>query len=327
MTTTYHDPIPAGAALNSSVVNRPLGQLDEAVLDMLRGRIGFKQVNFGSASDLTIADGRVTISRSHHRVDTEAAAATDDLDFIDGGAIGDFLLLRLVNSSRQVRIRDGAGNIRLDGGNITLTSADQVVALVRGRNNWGVSVITAPQTVGIGGTWTAIVPRTVLSASATTILVSSAIPATYKALALILELRTDAATSDADQATIKINSDATTANYHATTKRLRTAFGNAETLGIAAGLFVNFAATASNTPPDTYAYLEVYFPNYADAGVNRLVQWRGYIPSRGGGTDALHAELGGGRWLNTSAAISRLDVDKSVGNFLSGCAYALYGIN
>jgi hypothetical protein len=70
------------------------------------------KLNFGTATELTIASGVVTITRSYHTIDTEADAATDDLDTINGGVEGDLLILRAADDARSVVIKNGTGNIR-----------------------------------------------------------------------------------------------------------------------------------------------------------------------------------------------------------------------
>lgn len=62
-------------------------------------------------SDLTIAAGEITVTRSHHRVDTQASAASDDLDTINGGTANQVLILRPVNDGRTIVIKHNTGNI------------------------------------------------------------------------------------------------------------------------------------------------------------------------------------------------------------------------
>ena len=50
--------------------------------------------NLGTPTELTIAAGVITRTRSNHTVDTQGDDATDDLDTINGGVEGDILLLR-----------------------------------------------------------------------------------------------------------------------------------------------------------------------------------------------------------------------------------------
>lgn len=65
-----------------------------------------------------IASGAVTATTSWMQLDTEAAAASDDLDTINGGEAGAIIILRTTSSSRDVVVRHlggGTGNIRLNG--------------------------------------------------------------------------------------------------------------------------------------------------------------------------------------------------------------------
>lgn len=69
---------------------------------------------------VTIASGAITITSEHVVVDTEAAAATDDLVTINGGKDGMIIYLRSDGASRDVVIKNGTGNIRC-GADRTLT--------------------------------------------------------------------------------------------------------------------------------------------------------------------------------------------------------------
>jgi hypothetical protein len=70
-------------------------------------------------------------------VDTEGAAASDDLDTINGGADGDFLFLRQVNSNRDIVLKHATGNLRLNGStDKTLSNISDVIQLLRVAGNW-----------------------------------------------------------------------------------------------------------------------------------------------------------------------------------------------
>lgn len=73
-------------------------------------------LNLGSASILTISSGAVTKTRNRHYISNEAAAATDDLDTISGGVVGDVLELMATDTTKATRIRHLTGNIRLANG-------------------------------------------------------------------------------------------------------------------------------------------------------------------------------------------------------------------
>ena len=81
-----------------------------------------------SGPEVTIASNAITISSSYVRVDTEGDASTDDLDTINGGKIGQLLILRARNSSRTVVVKD-AGNLDIEGDFTMNHSRDCIVLL------------------------------------------------------------------------------------------------------------------------------------------------------------------------------------------------------
>jgi len=63
----------------------------------------------------TISGGAITYTGAYMVIDTEGAAASDDLDTISGGSNGDILSIRVVDNARDITIRDesfSGGNIR-----------------------------------------------------------------------------------------------------------------------------------------------------------------------------------------------------------------------
>jgi len=87
-------------------------------------------LSFNTATELTISAGVVTATQTLHTIDTEADAATDDLVTINGGADGDVLYIRAVNAARDVVLKDGTGNLELDGSDITLDNTDPYICLI-----------------------------------------------------------------------------------------------------------------------------------------------------------------------------------------------------
>jgi hypothetical protein len=67
----------------------------------------------GSATALTIAAGAITLTNdsSSYVIDTEGAAATDDLDTISGGQDGQIIILNSANAARNVVVKHNTGNI------------------------------------------------------------------------------------------------------------------------------------------------------------------------------------------------------------------------
>lgn len=137
MTTNHHTPIAVGAAANSTVFNAPLAELDSKITDVLAGTSAVTQLNVGAQSELTVASGVITVTKTYHSVDTEADAATDDLDTISGGAEGDILVIRSNNTARTVVVRSGTGNILLAGGvDVQLDDNERTLALIYNGSNW-----------------------------------------------------------------------------------------------------------------------------------------------------------------------------------------------
>ena len=118
------------------------------VVRLLRVSSGYKVVGvYGSRANLplmhstarvaapvlTISSDAITVTHTNHRIDTEGAAATDDLQTINGGKDGDILVLSTVSSSRDVTIITG-GNIFAPG--VVLNHANDRLVLERHSGNW-----------------------------------------------------------------------------------------------------------------------------------------------------------------------------------------------
>jgi hypothetical protein len=83
---------------------------------------------WGTPGALTIASGSITPITPTVIVDTESAAATDDLDTIVAGVDGQLLRMRIAADARNVRVRHGAGNIVCPGAtNITMDLTSDIV--------------------------------------------------------------------------------------------------------------------------------------------------------------------------------------------------------
>jgi hypothetical protein len=78
---------------------------------------------------LTIASGVVEVSRSYHVVDTESAAASDDLATINGGTDGMRLVIRAADDGRTVVVKDGTGNIQCTG-DFSLNNTQDTIELI-----------------------------------------------------------------------------------------------------------------------------------------------------------------------------------------------------
>lgn len=91
--------------------------------------------SLGSQTEKTISAGEITIDKSYHTIDTEANAASDDLDTINGGVEGDILFITSQSSSRDVVLKNGTGNLIL-GSDYTLTSINDMAQLILKGGSW-----------------------------------------------------------------------------------------------------------------------------------------------------------------------------------------------
>jgi len=87
--------------------------------------------NFGDpdSGSLAIANGSITVTKSFHKIDTEGAAATDELTTINGGCIGDMLILMSASSSRDITLKNDIGNLKI-GSDILLDHIRDKVILI-----------------------------------------------------------------------------------------------------------------------------------------------------------------------------------------------------
>ena len=86
---------------------------------------------------LTIASGAITLTGTRaglYVIDTESAAATDDLDTItDADAFdGDTIVLKTSSSSRDVTIKNGTGNINAGADRVLNSGSDQIMLMYFG---------------------------------------------------------------------------------------------------------------------------------------------------------------------------------------------------
>ena len=99
--------------------------------------VGGGFLNLGASTELTIATGAVTATKSYHTIDTESDSASDNLDTINGGTVGDILILSCNHDARTVVITND-GNIRTKAGtSITMDSLYSSVTLIyKSTNVW-----------------------------------------------------------------------------------------------------------------------------------------------------------------------------------------------
>jgi hypothetical protein len=109
------------------------GTASNLVTRLARSLSGAGNLDFASATTLTIATGSITPTQNWHLIETQAAAATDDLDTIvaTNATDGFILYVRQVDDARCFTIRNDIGNILTPSGlNVATTNAQQVITFV-----------------------------------------------------------------------------------------------------------------------------------------------------------------------------------------------------
>ena len=100
-----------------------------------RGKV--TTLDFTDFSELIISGGVITVTQSCHTIDTEDAAATDDLDTINGGSNGMMIVLKASNDSRTVTIKHNTGNIWLKNkADIDLDDVEDGILLIYDGAYW-----------------------------------------------------------------------------------------------------------------------------------------------------------------------------------------------
>lgn len=144
-----------GQSADAADAKTPINQLKSAVEDTLNGVQAFFLQTFGTAESVTIAAGVVSPTQTHVKVDTEASAASDDLDTINSGSgasyQGRIMYLRTASTSRVVTLKHATGNIRMANGNdYRMDSADRFAFLVHNGSYWICTVVSELQYLNIG---------------------------------------------------------------------------------------------------------------------------------------------------------------------------------
>lgn len=86
----------------------------------------------------TIATDTITILSTDRviKIDTEAAAAIDDLSTINGGVTGQIITIFTTSVSRDVTVKNNVGNIRLAGSDFILSSTLDTISLMYNGSFW-----------------------------------------------------------------------------------------------------------------------------------------------------------------------------------------------
>lgn len=125
----------------------------EGTYDKSIDRTYTNKLCLNASSKLTISGGVIAPQKAYHTVDTEGAAASDDLDTIsaDNFSDGDLLILRAEDGGHSVVIKHGTGNIKVSGAvDITLEDVYDSVILLYNSPYWLVLTVLAAVS-GSGG--------------------------------------------------------------------------------------------------------------------------------------------------------------------------------
>ncbi len=91
------------------------GSADEDPTDSGLLPILGKDYQFSVDTELAISSGVITATQSHHTIDTESDAATDDLDTINGLVANQLYFFYPANDARTIVFKHGTGNIECIG--------------------------------------------------------------------------------------------------------------------------------------------------------------------------------------------------------------------
>lgn len=325
MTSDFTIPAAATAlaGLTSANVNAADNALLQLVNDYKNGVKGFDILKFYK-NTATLATDTLALAVANMTryvvVDTEGAAATDNLSTISGGSDGQMIYLMAANAARVITVKHNVGNIKLWSGSDAVLAADKVLKLFYNGSNW--SDVYIPVTAGM----IVSTPRTVLGGSLSSIAISS-IPATFKHLLLIAELRTDGAVTT-DSVILRMNGDSNVANYYSEYTIFSAATATAaEILGATvAGVFLP-NASVGNTGTAGNGIVMIWIMNYTSTTQRRQV--KAEMGAQGGTTTGLIKDgRTFGAWQNTAAAVTSLTLVPNIGaNFVINSAYTLYGVN
>jgi hypothetical protein len=131
--TDINPPYAEITAIETELGTDPAGTVATVKLRLAQSLDGAGNLDFANAVTLTIASGVITPTQNWHVVDTEGAAATDDLTNIGSTDTADGfpLFIRQANDARDITIKHNTGNIKCPGAvDIALTDSTQILLLI-----------------------------------------------------------------------------------------------------------------------------------------------------------------------------------------------------
>ena len=120
----------AANAIETELGTDPAGTATDVKTRLARSLDGAGNLEVEAPTELTIAAGVVTITQNHHTIDTEADAATDDLDTINGLGIGTILVIQPATATRTIVVKNSGTSLDL-AGDFTMDSNRDALVLLR----------------------------------------------------------------------------------------------------------------------------------------------------------------------------------------------------
>jgi len=309
----------SGQAYSAATVNAAINQQKTNIENVVNGIQGFDALLWNNGTATLASDTLSLASKPRALViDTEGAAATDNLSTISNGTAYQQIWLKATNSGRVITVKHNVGNIKLWSGNDMALSSTTWLMLFYDGTQW-TDIALAPNLQ-------AIVPRTLVGSAVGTQSIPN-IPAYFKHLLLILETRTDVA-STSDNLVLRFNADATAANYYT---QYFVVSGStvtaAEILGLTTtGILLPFSA-AGSTGLAGNGYAAVWIFNYASSSMRRDVDARCGVHANTTTTNVKKGDSTG-FWTNAANPITSITYLPQNGtNIAANSAYTLYGVN
>ena len=261
-------------------------------------------------AELIIATGSITPTDSQHTVDTEADAATDDLDTIAIANLpaGTTIILSIEDSARNVVIKSGTGNIITSNAQdiILDVTNDRFVGLSDGTNIIEISRTLAAEPISNKRLFASATISNDTTVDFTDIFVAGF---NYEAEVTNLQPASD---SNLDLR-VRTTTVFQTANYRGILINASTADTvssvNTGTVNIGLTNFIIDSATTKGYSG------RIWFPNPANTGTHKQVEHKGSHDNSSGNYSVVH---GAGSYEGSTLAVNGFQLFMSTGNVLTG---------
>lgn len=120
-------------AIETELGTNPRGSATDVKTRLSKSLDNAGFLDFTTSTELTISSGAVTVTQNWHTIDTQADAASDDLDTLTASGVTDgfLLFIRANNAARTVVVKHNTGNIvTTTASDLTLDETYKVVSLI-----------------------------------------------------------------------------------------------------------------------------------------------------------------------------------------------------